>query len=146
LPNGWNFKKKGEPMRPGREREIDARIAKEIFGFDVFAKNDVLFEVSSEGERPLRTYSRNMESAWDVASKMRIAIIPIDGQQWFAFAKGAFDGWSGPEAFLEFLKAGDFSLCGACVHASPAQAICEAALVSQQKRMAITVPVEQTIQ
>jgi len=121
-------------MHPGRE--IDARVAQEIFGYEVFAKNKVLHETVDTGVRPLRNYSKEMEWAWLVAEKMRISIIPIEGGSWFAFV-GPKQGWSNPEAFLEYLKAGDFSQCGAAVGANPAQVICEAALVANQKQKAL---------
>lgn len=118
-------------MRPGRE--IDARIAQEVFGYQVIAKNKVLHETAPSGLRPLRSYSKDMQWAWLVAEKIRISIIPIENGNWFAFA-GPEKGWSQPEAFLEYLKDGDFSRCGAAVGENPAQAICEAALVAHEKQ------------
>ncbi len=117
-------------MRPGRE--IDARVAQEIFGYEVFAKNKVLHESTEKGPRPLRNYSKEMEWAWKVAEQMRVSLVPIEGGQWFAFA-GPSQGWENPEAFLTYLRAGDFSKCGASVNTDPAAAICEAALVAKQK-------------
>ncbi len=117
-------------MRPGRE--IDARVAQEIFGFEVFAKNKVLHESSEKGPRPLKNYSKEIVWAWQVAEKMRVSLVPIEGGQWFAFA-GPIGGWENPEAFLTYLRGGDFSQCGASVNAVAATAICEAALVVNQK-------------
>lgn len=117
-------------MRPGRE--IDARVAQEIFGYEVWAKNKVLHERTEKGERPLRPYSKEMTWAWEVAAKMRVSIIPIDEKQWFAFA-GDMKGWESPEHFLQFLREGDFRYCGAAVGENPAQTICEAALNAHQK-------------
>jgi hypothetical protein len=117
-------------MRPGRE--IDARVAQEIFGYEVFAKNKVLHENTEKGPRPLRNYSKEIEWAWKVAEQMRVSLIPIEGGQWFAFA-GPIQGWENPEAFLTYLRNGDFSKCGASVNSDAAAAICEAALVANQK-------------
>lgn len=52
-------------MRPGRE--IDARVAQEVFGHKVWAQNKTLFESAEKRERPLRKYSTEMEWAWEVA-------------------------------------------------------------------------------
>lgn len=118
-------------MRPGRE--LDARVAQEIFGYEVYAKNKVLHEKTPQGERPLKTYSRDMEWAWPVAERLRISLIPTEGSYWFAFA-GPHDGWQSPAEFLQYLEDGDFSLCGASVDENPAKAICEAALKVVEKR------------
>lgn len=118
-------------MRPGRE--IDARIAQDIFGHEVFAKNKVLHEKAEKGERPLKNYTRDMEWAWIVADKMRISLIPVEGGMWFAFA-GKIEGWENPQALLKYLENGDFSSCGAAVSENAAEAICKAALVAHEKR------------
>ncbi|MBX2986634.1 MAG: hypothetical protein KF802_01945 [Bdellovibrionaceae bacterium] len=124
-------------MRPGRE--IDARVAQEIFGHEVWAKNKVLHERTDKGERPLRFYSRDIEFAWEVAEKLRISLVPIEDGQWFAFA-GDMKGWPSPQDFLRYLEQGDFSHCGAAVGPSAAAVICEAALVSLGKRRLHVVP------
>lgn len=118
-------------MRPGRE--IDTRVAQEIFGYEVSVQDKVLQENSDAGLRPLKNYSQEMQWAWQIGEKMRVSLIPVENNQWFAFV-GPQEGWTAPEAFLEFLRGGDFSMCGAAVHVNAAQAICEAALVANQKR------------
>jgi hypothetical protein len=118
-------------MHPGRE--IDTRVAQEIFGYEVFIQNQVLQENSDKGVRPLKNYSQDMEWAWQIGEKLRVSLIPVENNQWFAFV-GPEAGWSAPEAFLEYLRGGDFTMCGAAVHVNAAQAICEAALVANQKR------------
>lgn len=118
-------------MRPGRE--IDARVAQEIFGYEVFANNDVLHESTDLGVRPLSNYCKDMGSAWKITEKMKISLIPVENGNWFAFV-GPQDGWTAPEAFLEFLRNGNFDLCGAAVGPSAPQVICEAALIANQKR------------
>jgi hypothetical protein len=120
-------------MRPGRE--IDTRIAMEIFGFDVWVQNDQLFEKTSLGERPLRRYSSDTEWAMEVAKQMHIALLPIQGGEWFAFVGPANqDGWASPTAMLEFLSTGNFNDCGASVSRELPLAICEAALKATEKR------------
>ena len=80
-------------MRPGRE--IDTKIATEVFGHKVWARGKVLFENPAQGERPLRRYSREIEWAWEVANKMKVTLIPVENGQWFAFVgPEGKDGWS----------------------------------------------------
>lgn len=120
-------------MRPGRE--IDTRIAKEIFGHKVWAQNKVLFENAEKGDRPLRNYSKEIEWAMDVARKMKVALLPVAGGQWFAFVgPESQGGWESPQAMLQFLEAGNFNDCGAAVGDNPAALICEAALKAAEKR------------
>lgn len=120
-------------MRPGRE--IDARIAKEVFGYNVWAQNKQLFENAEKGDRPLRNYSKEVEWAMEVAKKMKIALLPVSGGQWFAFiGPDTADGWESPQAMLKFLEAGNFNECGAAVGENPAAIICEAALKATEKR------------
>lgn len=118
-------------MRPGRE--MDTRIAREIFGHEVWATNKTLHEKTAEGKRPLRTYTKDVEYAWEVAEKLRITVLPVNGHQWFAFCAGN-EGWESPQVFAEFLRAGDFKNCGAAVSEKVAVAICEAALRALDKR------------
>jgi len=120
-------------MRPGRE--IDTRIAREVFGHRVWAQNKVLFENAEKGDRPLRNYSKEIEWAMDVARKMKVALLPVAGGQWFAFVgPDAMGGWESPQAMLQFLEAGNFNDCGAAVGDNPAALICEAALKATEKR------------
>lgn len=118
-------------MRPGRE--IDTQIAQEVFGYQVYAKNKVLHESAPLGERPLRKYSKEMEWAFEVAKHARIALLPIEGGQWFAFA-ASNEGWKNPSEMLQVLESGDFKNCGAAVSEDPAEAICQAALVAAKKK------------
>lgn len=118
-------------MRPGRE--IDTQIAQEIFGYQVYPKNKVLHENAPLGERPLRKYSKEIEWAMEVAKKARVALLPIEGGQWFAFAANN-EGWTNPTEMLQVLESGDFKNCGAAVSEDPAEAICQAALVAAQKK------------
>ena len=123
-------------MRPGRE--IDTRIAKEVFGHKVWAQNKQLFENAEKGDRPLRNYSREIEWAMDVARQMHVALLPVQGGQWFAFiGPESKNGWESPQAMLQFLEAGDFNDCGAAVGESAAAVICEAALKATEKRQQV---------
>lgn len=123
-------------MRPGRE--IDTRIAQEVFGHKVWAQGKILFENAALGDRPLRKYSKEIEWALEVAKQMKIALLPIEGGGWFAFVGPAGkDGWESPTAMLEFLSSGQFDDCGASVSEELPLAICEAALKAAEKRRAL---------
>jgi hypothetical protein len=126
-------------MRPGRE--IDARIAKEIFGHKVWAQAKVLYENAPKGDRPLRNYSKEMEWAWEVIEKMKVTLIPIEGGQWFAFVGpqkliGEKNGWESPDAVLKFLEAKQFEDCGAAVGDNVPLLVCQASLIANEKRLA----------
>jgi len=118
-------------MRPGRE--IDTRIAKEVFGHEVWATNKTLHEKTAEGKRPLRNYTKEIEWAWEVADRLKITLLPVEGGRWFAFS-AENEGWESPQAFVEFLQKGDYKGCGAAVGERPAFVICEAALRAIDKR------------
>jgi hypothetical protein len=122
-------------MRPGRE--LDTRIAQEVFGHKVWARAKILLEDPATGERPLRSYTKEMEWAWEVAKVMNITLIPIEGGQWFAFV-GPMEkqGWDSPTAVLEFLATGNFKNCGAYVGTDTPLVICMAALNACDKRKA----------
>jgi hypothetical protein len=120
-------------MRPGRE--IDTRIATEVFGYKVWARGKVLYENPPQGERPLRSYSKDIEWAWTVAEKMKISMIPVAGGHWFAFVGPEEKaGWESPLELSKTLDAGDFAECGAFVGDQPALVICMAALKAMEKR------------
>ncbi len=129
-------------MRPGRE--VDARVAQEIFGYEVWAKNKVLHERTPEGERPLRTYSKDIQYAWPVAEKMRVSLTATADGEWFAFV-GPHVGWESPKTFLAYLEGGDFNDCGAAAGASAAQVICEAALKAIEKKKFHAAPMSDAI-
>lgn len=118
-------------MRPGRE--MDIRIAREVFGHEVWATNKTLHEKTPEGKRPLRNYTKEVEWAWEVAQAMRVTLIPVEGGRWFAFT-ARNEGWASPEDFAEFLRKGDFSGCGAALGDKIAAVICESALRALDKR------------
>ncbi|MES2854973.1 MAG: hypothetical protein V4692_03870 [Bdellovibrionota bacterium] len=123
-------------MRPGRE--TDVRIAKEVFGHKVWAQGKVLYENAAKGDRPLRSYTKEMEWAAEVVEKMHMTLIPIQGGEWFAFVGPELQlGWESPQAVLEFLNSGNFNDCGAAVGTSLPLVICDAALKAVEKRAAI---------
>lgn len=120
-------------MRPGRE--IDTEIAMKIFGHDVWVQAEVLFEKGENGDDPLRSYSREIDAAMEVVKRMKMTLIPIVGNQWFAFVGPKdINGWQSPGAVLEFLGAGKFEGCGAAVGTDLPGIICEAALKAVEKR------------
>ena len=123
-------------MRPGRE--IDTRIAKEVFGYNVWAQNKVLFESAPKGDRPLRSYSKDMQWAQDIIMAMHMTLIPIEGGQWFVFVGPEHqEGWQSPQAVLELLTKGPFNTCGAASGTDLPALICEAALKAVEKRAAL---------
>lgn len=117
-------------MRPGRE--LDTFIAKEVLGHPVKVKQRELWEVTPLGERPLRKFSRDITSAWEVVEKMGVTIMPVEDNQWFAFV-GTGQPWKTPAEFLEFLQDGKFLNSGAAVGNNPAETICVAALKAIEK-------------
>lgn len=120
-------------MRPGRE--LDTMIAQHIFGHDVVIKRKVPTEVTPAGERPLREYSKEIGAAFDVAKKLNISLIPIEGGQWFAL-KGKDEGFTSPASFIEYLSAGNFVDAGAAVTESPSLSICLAAMKAVEAKLA----------
>jgi hypothetical protein len=120
-------------MRPGRE--LDTMIAQHVFGHEVVIKRKVPTEMTPSGERPLREYSKEIGAAFDVAKKLNISLIPIEGGSWFAL-KGKTEGFTSPASFIEYLSAGNFVDAGAAVTESPALSICLAAMKSIESKMA----------
>jgi hypothetical protein len=112
-------------MRPGRE--LDCEIAKEIFDRKVFVRKGILHEVTTEGDRPLRRYSKEMSAAWEVTAKIRMSLLPVGPDQWFALA-GPESGWETPADFVKYLQAGTFVTAGAAVAETAPLAICLCAL------------------
>lgn len=122
-------------MKPGRE--LNTKIATEVFGYKVWKHKGDWTENHPLGDRPLRNYSNSIEWAWEVAEKMRVMLIPTSDQQWFAFVGPENQtGWPSPQAAVQFLEAGQFDGTGAEVNVNPALAICLAALNAIQKRKA----------
>ncbi len=120
-------------MRPGRE--LDTMIAQHIFGHEVIIKRKIPTEVTPAGERPLREYSKEIGAAFDVAKKLNISLIPIEGGQWFAL-KGKEEGFVSPASFIEYLSAGNFVDAGAAVTESPSLSICLAAMKAVEAKLA----------
>ena len=119
-------------MRPGRELNI--QIANEVFGYKVWKHKGVWTENAITGDRPLRNYSNDIQWAFEVAEKMKVTLIPVVENSWFAFVPTPdHQGWESPQAVLKFLEAGSFPNSGAAVNENPALAICIAALNSIEK-------------
>ncbi len=118
-------------MRPGRE--LDTKIAEDIFGHTVLVKQKVLHERTPGGDRPLRNYSKEIQWAWEVAKKMNITMIPIEGGTWFAMA-GKENGWGSPGEFIAYLTTGNFVDSGAAVGDDAPLMICLAALKALESR------------
>ncbi len=120
-------------MRPGRE--LDTMIAQHIFQHDVIIKRKIPTEVTPAGERPLREYSKEIGAAFDVAKKLNISLIPIDGGQWVAL-KGGNEGFKSPAEFIQYLSEGNFVDAGAAVTDSAPLSICLAAMKYVEGRLA----------
>jgi Phage ABA sandwich domain len=119
-------------MRPGRE--LDTMIAQHIFNHEVVIKRKIPTEVTPAGDRPLREYSKEIGAAFDVARKLNISLIPIEGGQWFAL-RGNAEGFSSPAQFIQYLSAGNFVEAGAAITESAPLSICLAAMKSFQAKM-----------
>lgn len=118
--------------------KTDARIAKEVFGYEVREKSNGWYEHTPQGDRPLRPYSTQMGYAQEVLEKMKMTVIPIQGNEWFVFV-GPEDrsGWESPVSVLQFLEAGNFAGCGAASGTDLPALICEAALKAVEKRASV---------
>ena len=116
-------------------RDLDQLVSQHVLGHRVVQqKKGGLKERTRLGHiRPLRAYTKDIAAAWEVAEKMQITLIPIQGGKWFAMA-GNPEGWSSPAEFLKFLGSAEFTEAGAAVEESAALTICLAALAAVQKR------------
>jgi hypothetical protein len=121
-------------MKAGRE--FDILISTEVLGHTIHKQESSYFEVTSEGIRPLRAYSAQMDAAWDVIQSQGITLIPIEGGLWFAFA-GPGGGWRSPAEFLECLQKGEFVNSGAAVSESAPLSACLAAWNKTQKNIEV---------
>ncbi len=119
-------------MRPGRE--LDTMIAKQIFNHETIIKRKIPTEVTPAGERPLREYSKEIGAAFEVAKKLNISLIPIEGGSWFALA-GKSEGFTSPGEFINYLSTGNFVNAGAAVTDSPALSICLAAIKAVEAKL-----------
>lgn len=120
-------------MRPGRE--LDTLISQHVFNHTVVVKRKVPTEITPAGERPLKEYSKEIGAAFDVAKKMNISLIPIEGGSWFALA-GEKDGFASPADFMRYLGEGKFEDSGAAVSDSPALSISLAAIRAVESKIA----------
>lgn len=120
-------------MRPGRE--LDTMIAQHIFNHEVIIKRKIPTEVTPAGERPLREYSKEIGAAFDVARKLNISLIPIEGGQWFAL-KGGNEGFKSPAEFIQYLSEGNFVDAGAAVTDNAPLSICLAAMKFVEGKLA----------
>ena len=112
-------------MRPGRE--LDCEIAQKVFGREVFVKKKILHEMTEQGDRPLRRYTKEISAAWEVVEKLNITVLPIEDGQWFALL-GKSEPWKSPADFIQYLGEGKFVEAGAAISDNAATAICQAAL------------------
>lgn len=120
-------------MRPGRE--LDTMIAQHVFAHEVVIKRKIPTEITPSGDRPLREYSKEIGAAFDIARKLNISLIPIEGGQWFAL-KGGKEGFSSPADFIKYLSEGNFINAGAAVTESAPLSICLAAMKYVEAKLA----------
>ena len=119
-------------------RALDMMVAEHVLGHHVIRqKKGTLKERTLAGHiRPLRNYSTDIGSAWEVVTRMGMSLIPIEDGRWFALVGGA-EGWKSPADFLTTLQNADFLNAGAAVEQTAPLTICLAALKAAEKRKAI---------
>jgi hypothetical protein len=108
-------------------RELDVLIAESVFHHPTSIRMNELYEKTPTEERPLKRYSTDMSAAWEVAAKMKIALIPIEDHSWFALV-GGDRAWASPAEFIQYLQREDFVDSGAAIGENPAFTICLAAV------------------
>lgn len=118
-------------MRAGRE--LDRVIAQRVMGYVVTQQKREVFEATPKGTRPLAHYTTDISAAWEVAERLAITLIPVQGGQWFALV-GKGERWNSPADFLKFLGEGKFLNAGAAVAETAAMTICQAALNSIENK------------
>jgi hypothetical protein len=118
-------------MKPGKE--MDILVATQVMGHAISKQKQMVYEASHQGTRPLRSYSKNIEDAWEVVMAIGITMIPIDDGSWFAMV-GPREGWKSPAEFIDCMQKGDFARSGAAVTQSAPLSICLAALNAVEKR------------
>lgn len=139
---GRAYRGHGKPRRllatPTVGQEIDALVAEHVFGHPLirYKTGTVKEKIPSGNVRPLRPYSKDISAAWEVAVKMGVTLIPVEGKMWFALV-GTSEGWQSPADLVKYRAAEDFTSGGAAVQASAPLAICLAALTAISKRKTI---------
>jgi hypothetical protein len=115
-------------------RELDRLMAERILEHEVyFEKSGAMRERLPNGQtRPLRPYGTDIGAAWEVATKIGVTVIPIDGG-WFALV-GDRAAWASPAAFLAYMQEGKFAEAGAAVSEQASMAICLAAMRALEHR------------
>src|ERR1700744_3182206 len=112
-----------------QRQELDAKIARRVFGHEVSEDKDGnLDERGSDGQlHRLSAYSSDIAAAWRVVDKVGVTLIPIEDKGWFALVTEQRD-WPSPSDFIQYLQRSDYTHAGAAIAATPALAICLAAL------------------
>jgi hypothetical protein len=121
-------------MRKGKE--LDLQIAKEVMGHSISReKRGTWIEGTPKGTRPLKAYSSDISAAWEVAAKIGVSLIPVEGNGWFALV-GEPGGWKSPADFIQYLQTADFAQAGAAVGDDAPLMICIAAMKQIEKQNA----------
>ena len=106
--------------------DLDVLIARDVMGY-IFCEKHQAWTLPNRGidfKCPPFSSSDYMEWAWQVAEKMRIAVIPIADGRWWAVVDSGFQAKAGDFTWYER----EFNSGEACVSESAAHAICLAAL------------------
>lgn len=119
-------------------RALDMLVAEHVLGHHIIRqKKGTVKERTVAGHiRPLRNYSTDIGSAWELVTFLGISLIPIEDGRWFALVGGS-EGWKSPADFLTTLQNADFLNAGAAVEKTAPLTICLAALKAIEKRKAI---------
>lgn len=117
-----------DEMKAGRE--MDALVAEKVMGWKRFAVCDKLHPPYMEETRHtfahgFPDYSTDITAAWEVAEKMRVAVMPIDGGGWAA-KDISIDATHGTELYI--IPGSDEECYGWTKADTAPLAICRAAL------------------
>ncbi len=117
-----------------KPRELDILMAQSVLGHQTYhEKNGAARERMPSGQtRPLRPFSTDIASAWELVEKLGITLLPVD-QGWFALV-GQKRGWTSPAEFISYLQTADFANSGAAVGDSAPMTICLAAMKALERR------------
>jgi hypothetical protein len=126
-------------------RELDVLIAEHILGHGIVRqkKGTIKERVSPQIFRPLRAYSKDIGAAWEVVERLKITLIPIEGDRWFSFV-GKRAGWESPADLFKYLQEANFVESGAAIADTAPLAICLAAIKTIEKGLVAEMPVQST--
>lgn len=117
-------------------RDLDLYMAQKILGHTTYyEQSGAVRERTAAGQtRPLHHYSTSIGAAWEIAEKIGVTLIPVEGG-WFALV-GPAPRWTSPADFLKYIQNTDFTKAGAALADEAAQSICLAALRATETKLA----------